>query len=186
MLSACDIHYEKQNMRSFCFWLITLIVGIIIFCVIVPFTAFPISGNEVIDSENQVILLSKYNNSYDFSNCEIVDVETLPYSMMFLLRDAEADEMLLLQAEKYAIYTRYRLIFNPQPIYTDRIDTRDDLFYKIDVTLSGSKLTAEQRFSPSPHIILFSLCGLGCSFSLFRAMRKLLSVSSLQKEKKEM
>ena len=186
MLSASDDHNEKQNIRSFRFVLITLIAGIVFACIIIPFTAFPIGGGEMTGIKNQTTLLSRYNNSYDFNSCEIIDVKTLPYSVLFLLQDTENNELLLLQAEKYMIYSRYRLIFNPQPLYTDRIDARDDLFYKIDVSLSGNKLTAEQRFSPSLTLISASLCYLILILSFFKVTRKLLADRALREGKTKM
>jgi hypothetical protein len=137
----------------------------ITFFIIVPVTAFPLRS-EI----NNIDDLSRYNDIYDFRNFKIVDTKTLPYSTLFLLHDTEHQELLLLQAEKYLVYSRYRFILNPQPIFSDRSMALDDFVYKMDVRAMDRRLVVDRHFSPNHNTIAFLLLGLLCILLLVRSV----------------
>jgi hypothetical protein len=131
----------------------------------VPFAAFPLTS-EINSAED----LSRYNDIYDFRNFEIVDTTILPYSTLLLLHDTEHHELVLLQAEKYLVYPRYRFILNPQPIFSDRIMAVDDLVYKMDVRAMDRRLVVDQRLSLDHSTILFLFSGLLCVLLFTRSV----------------
>ncbi len=136
-------------MKSFLLSILICVLYLIIFFIVVPFVAFPLT-----DEINSTEDLSRYNDKPDFSNYEIVDTKTLPYSTLFLLHDIEHQELLLLQAEKYPVYSRYRFILNTQPIFSDSSMAIDDFVYRMDVKAIDRKLVVDQRFLPDINTIL--------------------------------